>query len=210
MADNYFKGLRSELRPFIPIGCKRVLEIGCGEGGFRSYFAQDIEYWGVEPSLAAYNVAAQNLSQVFNGTYDEVKNLLPECYFDLVVCNDVIEHMPNHDKFFNDIKFKMTQNSTMLISLPNVRYLTNIYELLVKKDWRYREAGILDTTHLRFFTLHSIKRTMTEHGYIIQLAQGINQPLGMIKAMIFFLTGILLGNDIKYPQFILLVKPKVE
>ena len=81
---------------------------------------------------------------------------------------------------------------------------------MVKKDWRYREAGILDTTHLRFFTLHSIKRTMTEHGYIIQLAQGINQPLGMIKAMIFFLTGILLGNDIKYPQFILLVKPKVE
>jgi hypothetical protein len=56
----------------------------------------------------------------------------------------------------------------VLVALPNVRHLSVIIELLFKKDFHYREMGILDNTHLRFFTRKSMERLLREHGLLIE------------------------------------------
>jgi len=99
---------------------------------------------------------------------------LPAHYFDLVICNDVIEHMPDHDAFLEDIKQKMAPGAHLVGSVPNVRYLPNLKQLLVRKEWRYADWGVLDRTHLRFFTCQSWERTLREHGFVIEAIAGIN------------------------------------
>ncbi len=167
--NNYFEGKRNELEGFIPRDVRIVLEIGCGEGGFRSFFGDEVEYWGVEPNILAASIAKNKLSNVLNGTFDEVEEKLIKRYFDLIVCNDVIEHMADPKKFMQSVRKYMSAEAYILISIPNVRYLTNIYELLIKKDWQYRDAGILDYTHLRFFTKKSLEIFIKNEGYSIKL-----------------------------------------
>lgn len=205
--NHYFKGKRNELEKFIPSNVKTVLEVGCGEGGFRASFDNEVEYWGIEPNTIAANIAKNKLSKVLDGTFDEVEDKLTESYFNLIVCNDVIEHMVDPKIFMQSIKKYMASEASMLISIPNVRYLTNIYNLLIKKDWQYRDAGILDYTHLRFFTKRSLENFIHGEGYSIRLIEGINQPDDKAyKKYIFQIASMLLGKDVKYPQFVLVVQ----
>jgi SAM-dependent methyltransferase len=170
----YYAKHRPEVLPFLPQGPRRVLEVGCGEGRFRANLPSTCEYRGVEPSAAAGRVAATVLDAVLVGTYGEVAAELPAQYFDLVICNDVIEHMPDHDAFLEDIKQKMAPGAHLVGSVPNVRFLSNLSQMLIAKEWRYEEFGLLDRTHLRFFTARSWERTLREHGFVVEAIAGIN------------------------------------
>ncbi len=214
-ADYYF-GIRPELRPFLPQQYNKVLEIGCGEGNFISNLTHKCEYWGIEPTHNAAESAKRKLFKVLQGTYDDVKAVLPEQYFDLIICNDVIEHMVDHDQFLEDIKQKLSPTGCLVGSIPNVRFIGNLIEILIKRDWRYRDDGILDRTHLRFFTGKSLKRTFEQHSYKVEKLQGINSALPkfrslkkIVKHILYRLTELItLGNtrDIKYLQFAFRVK----
>lgn len=209
MSELYFKGHRTELKPFIPKGVKKILEIGCGEGGFRTNFDDDVEYWGVEPNPDVAFMSKEKFYKVLNGIYNDVENELPDHYFDLIVCNDVIEHMIDHDDFFEKIKSKMAKDGQMLMSIPNVRYITNLIKLIIKKDWQYKDEGILDRTHLRFFTEKSLKNTLNEHNYQIIEFQGINTIRNTFITIILQLILRILGHsDTLYLQFACLVKTK--
>ncbi len=209
MNDLYFKGYRDELKPFIPKGVKRVLEIGCGEGGFRIHFADDVEYWGVEPNAQVAFLSKEKFHKVLNGTYDDVEEQIPNDYFDLVVCNDVIEHMVDHDVFFEKIKDKISSDGKILMSIPNVRYITNLLSLMFKKDWQYQDAGILDKTHLRFFTEKSLIRTLNEHNYEILKFERINKVKYKSSRIIPQILLRLFGqSDTLYLQFGCLVKKR--
>lgn len=152
LSMDYFQNTRPEIAKNIPNGSQFILEIGCGEGNFSFNFAGYTEYWGVEPFANAASEASQKITRLLYGTYDEVKNEIPDSYFDLIVCNDVIEHIADSDKFLQDIKRKMKPEAYMIGSIPNVRYYENLINLVFKKDWKYSDRGILDNTHVRFFT----------------------------------------------------------
>ncbi|OAI01139.1 class I SAM-dependent methyltransferase [Methylomonas methanica] len=171
--SEYFRISRPEIVKFLPSHYKKVLEIGCGEGCFRKNLTDSSEVWGIEPTIAG-NVAARSFFKVLNGFYHDVYNDLPDNYFDLVICNDVIEHMPDHNQFLVSIKNKMTTDGCIVGSIPNVRYIGNLYDFLIKKDWFYDTSGILDYTHLRFFTEKSLQRTFLQNEYLIEDLRGIN------------------------------------
>jgi 2-polyprenyl-3-methyl-5-hydroxy-6-metoxy-1,4-benzoquinol methylase len=209
MNDLYFKGYRDELKPFIPDGVKRVLEIGCGEGGFRTHFADDVEYWGVEPNSQVAFLSKEKFHRVLNGIYDDVEEEIPNDYFDLVVCNDVIEHMVDHDAFFEKIKLKMKYDGKILMSIPNVRYIGNLLSLIFFKDWQYKDEGILDRTHLRFFTEKSLIRALNEHNFDILKFERINKMIDKPSRVIPQLLVRLFGQaDTLYLQFGCLVKKR--
>ena len=187
--NQYFDGSRNELKEFIPSNVKTVLEIGCGRGGFRASFDNKVDYWGVEPNTEVHRIAESQLYKVLNATHVEVEQDIPNNYFDLIVCNDVIEHMVDHDKFLETIKSKVKDDGYLLISIPNVRYIYNLYNLIFKKDWEYEDQGILDKTHLRFFTKKSLIDTLIKHGYKIEKFEDINTinpsgPKGLIKYLL--------------------------
>ena len=174
----YHRLSRQEVTQFLPKRYTTVLEIGCGEGAFVTNLDQFCETWGVDLNMNATRKASERMNRVLTGQYKSVNNKLPDNYFDLIICNDVIEHMDDHDWFLESIKEKMKHNGYLVGSIPNVRYFKNLHRLLVKKDWKYREKGILDKTHKRFFTEKSLKRTFREHGFIIEYFKGINSAFG--------------------------------
>lgn len=207
-SSEYYHGKRAEITILLPAHYSRVLEIGCGEGGFRSNLDQEHEYWGVEPVEYIAKLAQNRLNKVLVGTYQEVENLIPNDHFDLIICNDVIEHMPDHDAFFQSIKEKLKKDGSLVASIPNVRYGENLWNLLIKKDWEYKNEGILDKTHLRFFTQKSLTRTLISNGFLIEQIIGINgyQPRSPLKRLVHFFTTLLLGRDTKYLQFGIRIK----
>ena len=209
-SELYYDGTRTNVAEFLPDDYSSVLEIGCGEGGFRSNLKANCEYWGVEPHTLAYETATNRLDKTLNGTFIEVIEEIPNDYFDLVICNDVIEHMIDHDEFFSKIKLKMKNNAYIIGSVPNVRYYPNLLSLVFDKEWEYQDEGILDRTHLRFFTKKSIIRTFHDHGYIIEDLTGINNiivpKLKSLKKLIKILTIKLIGEDVLSLQFAFRVK----
>lgn len=178
VAPNYFTHTRPEVARLLPRACTHVLEVGCGEGRFSAHLPHRRSYWGVEPSAAA-DQARGVLDHVFRGTYDEVAEQLPDGHFDLLICNDVIEHMADPDAFLQSVRRKLAPGALVVGSVPNVRYLPHLAELLLQRDWRYRDAGILDRTHLRFFTAASLRRTLQQQGYEVQALVGLNSIIAL-------------------------------
>ena len=205
----YSANLRSEVAAFLPTHYHKALEIGCSYGTFRKNLEQPNEYWGIEPNPAVAQKAGQYLDKVLTGLFEEVLDQLPDSYFDLVICNDVIEHMADPDWFLELIKSKMTANASLVGSIPNVRHISNLKALLIQKDWQYEDAGILDRTHLKFFTQKSLKHLFFSHGFKIEKISCIND----ISSRAFFprilakLLYCILGEDIRYIQIGFRVKP---
>jgi 2-polyprenyl-3-methyl-5-hydroxy-6-metoxy-1,4-benzoquinol methylase len=213
---DYYSTVRPDMHRYLPKHFTRVLEVGCSAGGFSSQLKSgQVEVWGIEPNPEAAAIAQTRLDRVICSTYDEASTQLPSNHFDLVICNDVIEHMPDHDWFLRDIQTKMAPGGHLVGSLPNVRHITALIKLLAMKDWPYRDEGILDRTHLRFFTKKSIERTLRDNGFeveklggnsgvirhgFVKMKQPSNNVLRLVTAAI---VGATLGyyNDIQYPQF---------
>ncbi len=201
---------RPEMIEFVPVRRARVLEIGCAEGDFLATVPGIKEAWGIEPSSAA-QVARGRLHRVFQATFDEVETELPASYFDVIICNDVIEHMPDHDAFFSKISRCMAPGGMIIGSIPNVRFYQNLFQLLFEKDWDYTDAGILDRTHLRFFTEKSFRKCLRRHGMILNRFQGLTTNIGrsgsprerIYRGIAHMLACATFGyfSDIRYLQF---------
>ena len=180
---SYFGFERRDVTGFLPVSYKNVLEIGCAEGHFSKHLPRAMDYWGIEPDPVAARAAESRIAHVLCGTFDACHSQIPDGRFDLVVCNDVIEHMTDHDWFLQNIQKKMTADALIVGSLPNVRYITNLVDLLVRKDWPYINSGILDRTHLRFFTEKSLRRALTGNGFAVQELHGINSVFRWPKSL---------------------------
>ena len=207
----YYQQQRHDMRAYLPENPRRVLEVGCGEGAFSAGIAGAAEKWGIEPNPTAAGVAAGRLDRVLTGRFDDVADQLPKQYFDLVVCNDAIEHMEDHDRFLRAIRGHIAEGGVLVGSVPNMRNYKILFDLLVLGDWRYQDSGIMDRTHLRWFTKTGLHRSITEAGYRIEILRGMNGSLspGRAKwAWPRFLCGCLWigltlgsGRDIIHAQF---------
>jgi len=98
MIYEYKYSNRVDLIEFIPENYSKVLEIGCGNAEFKKNLKKEIEYWCVEYSQSALDKIPNNIKKIKVKYEDNIKNL-PDNYFDLIICNDVIEHMNDHDFF---------------------------------------------------------------------------------------------------------------
>ena len=178
----YYQQQRRDMRGYLPENPRRVLEIGCGEGAFSASIVGAKEKWGVEPNTAAAQIAAGRLDHVLTGRFDTVSDQLPRQHFDLVVCNDVIEHMEDHDRFLRDIRAHIAEGGVLVGSVPNIRNYKILFDLLFLGDWRYQDSGIMDRTHLRFFTQSSLRRSLVQAGYRIEILRGMNGSLSPGRA----------------------------
>lgn len=208
-AASYFHNARSEMLAFLPPRYAKVLEVGCGAGAFQAQLRAGIEYWGVDPSSSAQEVMSGRAHRFLLGVLDDVIQDLPDRYFDLVIINDVMEHAPDHLMFLRQLRSKMAPGGHLVGSVPNVRYVSNLSGLLLRKDWAYQvSGGVLDHTHLRFFTQKSLCRALREEGFEIEQCQGINpvwwslhRTRMLLKRLFYGGMGLILGHDIPYLQF---------
>lgn len=205
---DYYGDDRKEMIKYIPENAKNVLEAGCGKGVFASLIKEkcNAKVYGVEkvPDVAA--VAGKFLDKVYTGDYIEIVNKLSGNLFDCVVFNDVIEHMENPWDALIKTKNIMNDNGVIVASIPNFRYLPNMVEILYKKDFIYKDCGILDKTHLRFFTKSSIIKLFNDTGYEIVTIEGIRRYTKRIRFFIFNLLSFGFFNDTQYLQFAVVAK----
>lgn len=182
--DSYYISKRQDMLKFIDIKVSKILEIGCGEGNFATNFT-DIEYWGVEPATQHAKVAEQKGFKILNGLYENVEDKIPNAYFDLIVCNDVIEHMIDPIGFLKNVKKKLKPTGKLIASIPNIRYAPILHKLIFEADFEYAQSGIMDYTHLHFFTHKSFRKIAESTGWNVDLIEPINiQPFRPITNLL--------------------------
>lgn len=188
--------------PFVPHSAKMILEIGCAEGRFGSVLKSrnGATVWGIELEPEVAELAAHKLDKVIIGSADESLAALPDHYFDCIVCNDVLEHLPFPETILSALKRIMSPGAVLVGSVPNVRYFPVLLDLVWNADWKYADFGVLDRTHLRFFTGKSLDRFLKQAGYESLNIQGINPTPGIRARMLRIAT---LGrfNDCQFQQY---------
>ncbi len=204
---SYFDLERRELLKFLPDTIEIMLDVGCGEGKFGALVKRkkNCLVYGIEPDFEAFQVANNNLDHVENGFFEtSVKKI--NLKFDLIVFNDVLEHMVDPWNTLKLARGYLKPGGQVQISLPNFLHFYNIVKILKTKDWEYTSQGILDRTHLRFFTKKSIERFLSEAGYNIDLIEGINPIKSRGFSLInFFSLGYY--HEMKFTQFVVVAKP---
>jgi 2-polyprenyl-3-methyl-5-hydroxy-6-metoxy-1,4-benzoquinol methylase len=173
----YFAYSRKEMIGFVPSSSRRILDVGCGFGMFGELLKQEIpeaEVHGCELSQIALLEARKRLDLVFEGAFENVK-VPVNWYYDCIVFNDVLEHMVDPWAALEKARTLLTSNGRVVASIPNMRHFPTIWKLVLYGRWDYVNQGILDRTHLRFFTKESIRTLFKESGYEIETLKGINR-----------------------------------
>lgn len=209
-SENYYANERQEMLELItePDKVKHAVDIGCGKG----YFAQalkkktDAEVWGVEIDKLSAKDAARKLDKVISSSVEDALEKLPDNYFDVIYCNDVLEHLYDPETVVKNLRKKLTKHGLLISSIPNVRYFHTFIALLRGREWEYTHDGVLDFTHLRFFTDKSILNMFKRAGYTIVSQKGINPTV--IPTKFKGLNKLIGGkfDDMQYIQFATVVK----
>lgn len=145
-----------------------VLELGSSTGIMTNYMKNQL---GCEVYICDIDeTAIQTARQFANGswlgdldTLQWVKAFDP-VKFDYVLCADVLEHLRNPEGVLAQTKEVLKDNGEVLLSMPNVAHNSVVYPLLENR-FDYTEVGILDSTHLKFYTYPSLKKLCTEAGF---------------------------------------------
>lgn len=205
--EDYYSQNRQDVAYLIENNIQKILDIGCGEG----YFLKNIketrgaETWGVELDPEIGECAKKNVDHILVGSVESTLAQIPDNYFDCISFNDVLEHLYNPQDVLALIAPKLLSSGFIIASIPNVRYFHNLKELLIRKDWEYKDSGILDYTHVRFFTKKSMRRMFEIAGYQVVKMEGIN-ALDSWKFKIFNALTFGFFDDSKYFRFVSIVK----
>jgi 2-polyprenyl-3-methyl-5-hydroxy-6-metoxy-1,4-benzoquinol methylase len=140
---------------------KRVLEIGCGPGSITKILAQQggCQVTGLELDPEAIKKVTPYCVQVMQADLNssEWPNLLDDAErFDVVVAADVLEHLYDPWKTLQRMVPLINSNGYLVISLPHVGHAA-VVSCLINGDFEYRDWGLLDRTHIRFFGLKNIE-----------------------------------------------------
>ncbi len=205
-SEKYFELIRKAVAELVPSNTKRVLDIGCGQGNLGEYLKtiRGIKYVaGFEIIQYQAQIAETKLDKVYIGNAEELEVDIPKNYFDCIICADVLEHMIDPWGFLYRIRDYLTNNGTMVASLPNIRHARIIIDLLCGK-WDYQPSGLLDKGHLRFFTKRTIADMFNEAGFQIVLWKTISSKTIKSKLAELLTFGLLKPFTIQ--QFLLIAK----
>jgi 2-polyprenyl-3-methyl-5-hydroxy-6-metoxy-1,4-benzoquinol methylase len=181
-AGHYLEYVNQGVLGLVDGAPRRILELGCAGGMFGATLKQRFPgatVVGVEAGRAAAEKAAMRLDRVIHSRLEDLdfsaQGFAPG-EFDAVIAADVLEHIVNPWEFLVRLKPWLAPGAQVLASIPNVRNIGLVSRLLLEGRWEYVERGLLDITHMRFFTLVEMRRLFTETGYTVELAQAAVAP----------------------------------
>lgn len=177
--ERYFAHARPEMVKMLPKNAKTMLDVGCSTGQFGKLAKETLpnlkEVWGIELHRESAMQAEDFLDRVIVGGAPEALEPVPDHYFDCVVFNDVLEHLADPEEVLSIVKTKLRPNGYVVASIPNIREFQTLSKLIFQGTWEYQDSGILDRTHLRFFTESSIKNMFGRLGFTMEEMKGINR-----------------------------------
>lgn len=199
--QRYYNHSRPEIISFIDFEISSALDVGCGTGNFGLMLKKKLgcRVVGIEPDHTSALEAETKLDRVINSFFD--KNLFLEHErFDCIFFNDVLEHLIDPEEALKEAVKHLKPNGRIIASIPNIRWYPVILSLLRYKDFKYENAGVMDKTHLRFFTKKSMVRLFQDSDLKVIKIEGINKhSFKFLNILNFFSFNIF--EDMKYPQF---------
>jgi len=163
---------RTDLLALLQEAPRRVLDIGCGSGAFGVLVKQKfpgVHYVGVELDESAAALARPRLDKVIVADVERTSLEqfdIAKASFDLLVCADVLEHLYDPWKALHALSEHLAPGGKVLASFPNIQNISVIAGL-VAGNWTYARFGLLDATHIRFFTLNEIVKLFSGTGFSI-------------------------------------------
>lgn len=172
-AAEYHHHVRHELIALFQRPPKQVLDVGCAAGVTGEAIKHQypgVSVLGIEINKATLGLARQRLDRVIEGSIEELDLLnygIALGSIDTVILADVLEHMYNPWGVLERLRPYLTADAQVIASIPNSRHLSLLADL-AHGHWTYREEGLLDVTHIRFFTLAEIHKLFEETGYTVE------------------------------------------
>lgn len=145
-----------------------VLDIGCASG----YFAKALQkkhchVTGVDIDRKAVANAKKYCDSVVAADMDtEERKRIPKKKYDYILLLDIIEHLKQTDTLLIELKKRLSKNGKIIISTPNIAHLSVRLRLLAG-HFDYTEYGLLDSSHIHFFTKKTLAHTLHSHGLTI-------------------------------------------
>jgi 2-polyprenyl-3-methyl-5-hydroxy-6-metoxy-1,4-benzoquinol methylase len=160
---------------------RRVLDVGCATGFFgKALAAQGCAVTGVEFEPQAAAEARAHLDEVVEADLNvtALADIFADREFDAIVFGDVLEHLMDPDAVLRSAVQLLAAGGAIVMSIPNVAH-GSLRLALLQGRWDYLETGLLDRTHLRFFTHESVVAMVVGAGLDITDLRGtILDPLG--------------------------------
>ena len=197
---------RAELLPFVPRNTHALLDVGCGSGAFGRLLRSqrpDMVLWAIEPDPVSARAAEDGFDQVVVGEFPSEQ--LSGRRFNVILCADILEHMVAPEKALSAAASIITKDGLIVASIPNVRHWRVVlWPLLRHGTWTYTERGILDRTHLRFFTRRSMRDFFVNNGWSVESVTGINMRrrdklLSTLSLHVF--------DEFLFPQYVVVARP---
>ncbi len=169
MDQTYFQHVRHEIEPLLPASATRILDVGAGAGRTTAWVR------------GRYNGSRAIALEGNPAVLDDLKANADEAYIvdldgdipdvgapDLILCLDILEHLVRPEQLLQRLTDALAEGGTVIVSCPNVAHASVSVPLLLRGQFEYRDSGILDRTHLRFFVRTSALALMNQAGLVVQ------------------------------------------
>lgn len=152
----------------VPQSSKIILDVGCGAGSNAKMLAEMGKIVdGITLSDEEVKLASKYCRTVLKYNLENGLPVEIDLYYDVVFCSHVLEHISYPEKLLSDIKSKLkNESSILLIALPNFLSYRNRIRILFG-NFEYHEDGIMDYTHLRWYTYSSAIKMLEYNGFEI-------------------------------------------
>lgn len=168
----YFSADRRELLHFLDDArYSSAIDLGCASGLLGKELISDRIVKacdGIELNPQAARVASDGLRKVWEGAVETVFETIPWRSYDLIVMADVLEHLADPWQILRALHSNAGEDVNLLISVPNLRHKSVVFPLLFSGRFEYQDAGIMDRTHLHFFTRSSLLKILADTGWKVQ------------------------------------------
>lgn len=157
---------------------KKVLDVGCPTGRLMEKLKTEKECYlvGIEINEEMARIAQKRCDKLIFADIESLHDLpFPSQFFDIIIFGDILEHTRNPSEILNLLSEYLSGDGYILVSIPNMAFITVRLNLLLGK-FNYTRHGILDKTHLRFFTFKTAKELIENCGYKIKSVD-IHQPV---------------------------------
>jgi len=162
-----YVGPRGDLARLVPVSCRSFLDVGCATGELGASLKRlrpGARVVGLEVDEAMAAEAMHKLDRVLVGDAGTVLDELAGERFDCVVCGDVLEHLADPWGVLRRLAALLEPGGYVVASIPNVGHLDTLVSVFVRRRWPYRERGIHDATHLRWFARRNVGELFEQAG----------------------------------------------